>query len=182
MKTGKSEGGQAIVEFTIAIVCIMVVFLGVLFAFALGKLNVDSVIECRTTADRYAGNGVSNGAGRPINHWEPGKDDNYFTNDDEAVIGVNYDSQQFVGELSSDSIDLVNGFNHDYVKNNFAPNINGMSSLFLGMANMTSYKVVTDPYDIDEIDSLRGVFSSLIYDSDLTIENSVYMPMLHDNE
>lgn len=182
MKTYQSEDGQAIVELTVAIVGIMVVFMGVLFAFALGKINVDSIIECRATADRYAGNGVLNDEGHPIEYWNAGKDDNYFTNDDQAVIGSGYDSQLFVGELTTESVDLVNGFNYKYVRHNFATDISGMSSLFLGMANMTSYRVITDPYDIDELDNLRGLFSSLIYDSDLKVENSVYMPMFDEDE
>lgn len=182
MRTDKREDGQAIVELTVAIVGIMVVFLGVLFAFALGQMNVDSIIECRGTADTFAAHGVLNDSGRPINHWEAGKDDHSFTNDDEAVLGASYDSQQFVGELTSDSVDLVNGFSYNYVQHNFAADLNGLSSLFLGMADMTSYKVITDPYEVDELESLRGIFSSLIYDSDLKVENSVYMPIFSDNE
>ena len=182
MKIAYNEDGQAIVELTVSIVAIMVVFLGVLFAFALGKINVDNIIECRGTADSYAGNGVVNDSGRPIAHWDPGKDHNYFTNDDEPVLGANDDPQLFMGELSSDSIDLVNGFNYDYVHHNFATDMNGLSSLFLGMANMTSYKVMTDPYEIDDIEDLRGIFSSLVYDSDLTVENSVYMPIFYTNK
>jgi hypothetical protein len=178
----KRESGQAIIELTMSIVAIMVVFLGVLFAFALGKINVDNIIECRGVTDSYAGNGVSGDYGRPIITWEAGKDERLFTNDDVPVTGASDDPQLFVGELSSGSIDLVNGFNHNYVDNNFAADLDGMFSIFLGVANMTSYNVVTDPYDIESIEALQGAFSSIIYDSDLSVENTVYMPIFYSNE
>ena len=175
------EDGQAIVELTVSIVGIMVVFLGVMFAFALGKINVDNIIECRGMADSYAGNGVAADYGKPISTWGAGKDGRLFTNDDAPVTNANDNPQLFLGELVSDSIDLPNGFNHSYVQNNFAADLNGSFSIFLGMANMTSYTVITDPYEIDDIEDLRGAFNSMIYDSDLSVENSVYMPMFDDN-
>ncbi len=182
MKIHNNESGQAIIEFTVSIIAIMVVFLGVMFAFVLGKINVDNIIECRGEADSYAGNGVVNDSGQLISNWESGKDDRYFTNDDEAIIGSNEDPALFKGELAGNSIDLVNGFNYEYVHNNFAKDMNGVYSVFLGMANMTSSKIVTDPYEIDAIDDLRGAFTSLIYDSDLSVENSVYMPIFYSEE
>jgi hypothetical protein len=178
----KRERGQAIIELTIAIVAIMAVFLGIIFAFALGKNNVDNIIKCRGMADSYAANGVAEDYGRPIKTWEAGGDGRLFTNDDEAITGANDDPQLFMGELESDSVDLVNGFSHKFVQHNFASDMNGMFSMFLGMANMTSYTVVTDPYDIERFDNLRGAFSSILYDSDLSVENSVYMPIFDSNE
>jgi len=50
------------------------------------------------------------------------------------------------------------------------------------VANMTSYTVITDPYEIETIDDLRGAFTSMIYDSDLSVENSVFMPMFDSSE
>ena len=182
MKRNKSERGQAIIELALAMVAIMVVFLGIIFAYALGKLNVEGIVECRGTADDYAGNGTPGNSGQPILTWREGKDGRIFTNDDEAQAGGETDGQTYVDELKSDSIDLVTGFNHPYVHHNFATETLGSNSLFLNMANLTSFRTVSDPYDIDELSDLQGAFSSLIYNSDLTVENSAFMPMFYNED
>ncbi len=175
-----SEKGQAIIEFTIALIGIMAVFLGVIFAFALGKSNVENIIECRGMADSYAGNGVTGGYGNVILSWEEGNDGRMYTNDDEYVSGVVEDPQLFIDELNN-PVDLIS-LNPDYMEHNFTNRMDGMYSLFLSMANMTSYSVITDPYENETIDDLKGAFNSIIYDSDLTIENSVYMPIFYIEE
>jgi len=145
------EKGQAIIELVMSLVAIMAVFLGVIFAFALGKSNVENIIQCRGTADSYAGNGVAGEYGSPIVTWTEGGDGRMFTNDDVAVSGAVDDSSLFLGELSNGSIDLVSGFGGEYVENNFAEGLDEEYSLFLSMAGMTSYTVVTDPYDNEEL-------------------------------
>jgi hypothetical protein len=172
-----SEKGQAIIELTVSLVAIMVVFLGILFAFALGKSNVENIIQCRGKADDYAGNGVVGEYGSPIVTWTEGNDGRMFTNDDVAVAGVIDEGLLFTGELSNGSIDLVAGLGGEYVQNNFAEGMDQMYSISLSLAGMTSYTVVTDPYDNDICEDLRGAFESMIYNSDILVENTVYMPM-----
>lgn len=170
------ESGQAIVEMTVALIAIMVVFLGIIFAFAIGHSNIDTLLECRGMADSYAGNGSFTDGGVPILTWEEGGDGRMYTNDDTPVIGTNDDPDIFRGELQSDEVDLVNGFNRSYVEHNFAADIAGVSALFLVMANMTSYSQTVDPVEEMDLDGLESAFRELIYDSDLTVTNSVFMP------
>lgn len=172
-----SEKGQAIIELTMSLMAIMAVFLGIIFAFSIGKSNVENIIQCRGQADDYAGNGVAGEYGSPLLTWTEGNDGRMFSNDDVAMSGTIDDGLLFTGELSNGSIDLVSGFGGEYVENNFAEGMDGMFSLFLSMANMTSSTVVTDPYDNNTCEDLRNAFESMIYNSDILVENTVYMPM-----
>ncbi len=176
-----SEKGQAVIELTMSLVAIMAVFLGVIFAFALGKSNVENIIQCRGTADNYAGNGIPESVGQQIITWNEGGDGRMFTNDDEQIIGGDDNVELFAGELDNGSVDLVSGLG-DYVENNFAEELGDSGSLFLTLANMTSNTVVTDPYDTQVIEDLRGAFTSIIYSSDITVENTVYMPIFYAEE
>ena len=176
----KGESGQAIAEMTIALIAIMVVFLGVIFAFAIGKANIETLLDCRGEADGYAANGAAGDAGRPIMTWQTGGDERMYTNDDEAVVGTNDNSDLFRGELRSDEVDLVSGFSKSYVKHNFAADIADYSMLFLRMANLTSYEKSVDPATEAGIEELKGGFQSLIYPSDLVVRNAVFMPIFSD--
>ena len=172
------EDGQAVIEMTMSLIAIMAVFLGIIFAYAIGKNNVENIIECRGTADGFAGNGASSGSyGKPILTWDAGKDGRMFTNDDVPVTGAIDDAPLFMDELNNGSIDLTSNFNADYIHNNFASNMQSEYSVFLSMANMTSATTVTDPYENGTLEDLHGAFNSIIYDSDIIIENSVFMPI-----
>ena len=178
VRNRNGENGQAVIEMTMSLVAIMAVFLGIIFAYAIGKNNVENIIECRGIADDFAGNGVSVGSyGDTILTWDAGKDERMFTNDDVPVTGAIDDSALFMDELNNGSIDLTSNFNAAYIHHNFAADIPSEYSLFLSMANMTSATIVTDPYENDSLEDLHGAFNSIIYDSDISIENSVFMPI-----
>ena len=178
-----AEKGQAIVEMTMSLVAIMAVFLGVIFAFAIGDANIRTLLECRGNADSYAGNGVFGDAGMPIQTWTSGHDARMYTNDDTPVIGTNDDPDLFRGELQANGIDLVNGFDKSYVKHDFAADIANSSSLFLDIANLTSYSKSVDPMEEVDMDGLDHAFKALIYNSDITVDNSAFMPIFqNENE
>ena len=176
-EVSKGEKGQAIVEMTMSLVAIMTVFLGVIFAFAIGDANIKTLLECRGEADSYAGNGAFGDAGMPIATWQPGRDGRMYTNDDEAVSGTNDNPDLFRGELSSDEVDLVGGFDKPYVKHDFASDLAASSALFLDTADLTSFSKSVDPMAEVDLDGLDGAFRSLIYDSEIEVKNSVFMPI-----
>jgi len=176
-KDSKNERGQAIVEMTMSLVAIMTVFLGIIFAFAIGDANIRTLLYCRGEADSYAGNGVFGDAGMPIATWTSGHDGRMYTNDDEAVLGTNDDPDFFRGELATDEVDLVGGFNQSYVKHDFASDLASTSVLFLDAANLTSSTKTVDPMSEVDMDGLDSAFRALIYDSDIEVKNSVYMPI-----
>ena len=174
------EKGQAIAEMAVSMIAIMAVFLGVIFAFAIGSTNIDNLIACRREADNDAYSSFHNGSGGDqIYTWNEGNDERMFTNDDEPQIGTNDEPEIFKAELQSDNIDLLNGFGSAYVQNNFAADLSEINSIFLSSANMTSYSMESDPYETMNLEDMRGLFSTLFFSSDLIIENSVYMPMLN---
>ena len=173
----KGESGQAIAEMTIALVGIMVVFLGVIFAFAIGKANIETLLDCRGEADSYAANDVGTTAGLPIKTWGPGGDERMYTNDDEPIVGTNDNPELFQGELKSENVDLVGGFSKPYIRRNFAADMANDSMIFLRMANLTSYDKSVDPVAEANIEELREGFQSLIYSPDIVVRNAVFMPI-----
>ncbi|MBN1864496.1 MAG: hypothetical protein JW808_06310 [Victivallales bacterium] len=182
---GLHEGqrGQAIVEMAVCMIAIMTVFLGVIFAFAIGSTNIGTLLECRATADNYAYSGVDSDIGRSIHTWTEGVDERLFTNDDIAVTGTSDSPDTFRQELQNESVDLVDGFGYGYVLNNFSAGLADLDMMiFLMSAGLTSHSVTSDPYEQMDLEDLRGAFKTLIFSSDLTITNSVYMPTLDVDE
>ena len=173
----KTEKGQAIVEFTVGIVAIMVVFLGVMFAYSLGKCNVEGIIEARGQAESNAAHGILHSMGEPITSWSAGKDERLFTNDDVPKVGGDDHSDFFAEQLANDQTDLTAGLSS--AKSDFAEDVKSQSILFLKMADMTSAKISIDPYDNSSIEDLRGAFQSLIYSSEMTVDNTVYMSFFY---
>lgn len=176
------EKGQAIAEMAVCMIAIMAVFLGVVFAFAIGSTNIHNLINCRAEADRYAYSQVyesSEGTeGMQIKTWNEGNDERMFTNDDEAVPGADYDPELFIGQLQTGDVDLVNGLDAEQTPNNFAADLSGVGAVFLESANLTVGSEISDPYDEMQLEDLRGAFSTLFFSSDLIVKNSVYMPVL----
>ncbi|NOY74881.1 MAG: hypothetical protein GXP32_03710 [Kiritimatiellaeota bacterium] len=178
-----NEKGQAIVELTISLVAIMVVFLGVIFAFALGDANVRGIINARGNCDAYAGNGQFAGdSGRHISDWSTGPDDRFLTNDDTAKVSGDDNPEYFTGELTTDEIDLTSGFGTGHVKYNFAEELYGVSSIFLTMADLTKDTQTTDPYEQELLGDLENAFRFLILDSDMQIVNYAYMPVFYQED
>lgn len=173
------EQGQAIAEMAVAMIAIMVVFLAVIFAFAIGSTNIDSLITCRGNADNYSYSQVYGGTNQQIRTWTEGTDGRMYTNDDVAEVGTDDDPDLFRGELKNDDVDLVNGFGVDYVKNNFAADSAASDAIFLTAADLTSSSLISDPYETMNLEDLRGAFSTLLYSSDLYIYNSVHMPFMN---
>lgn len=173
------EKGQAIAEMAVCLIAIMAVFLGVIFAFAIGSTNIDNLIACREQADTYAYSQVYGEGGQQILTWGEGLDERLFTNDDEPKIGTNDEPEIFKGELQTEEVDLINGFGEGYVQNNFASELADINAVFLVSADLTSYSIESDPYETMELEDLRGAFSTLFFSSDLIIDNAVFMPMLN---
>ena len=175
----KNEQGQAIAEMAVSMIAIMAVFLGIIFAFAIGRTNIDNLISCRAVAGNNAYSQVYDNGGQQILTWNEGRDERMFTNDDQAEIGTNDEPEIFIGELQTDDIDLINTFGGDYVQNNFASDLANINAIFLSSANLTSASIESDPYETMNLEDLKGAFSTLFCSSDPIIQNSVYLPVLN---
>ena len=174
------SSGQALTEMAIMLVAIMVVFLGLIFAYGIGKKNIESTIECYGKAGDYAYNGVNGNSGQQIISWDTGNDERLFTNDDKPLLG-GYDNPELFRKQFIDNegnIDLNGNFHTDYVINNFVPTTTNSDNIFLKSANLTSYSEQYDVYDMDELKDLKEAFSALVFSSDIIIKNSVYYPIL----
>ena len=181
----KDEKGQAIAEMAVAMIAIMAVFLAVIFAFAIGSTNIDSLLVCRENADNYSYSQVYGGGSRQIGTWSEGADGRMYTNDDVAEpLTIPYDPELFRGELKNNAGNIdIDNFDEDHgINNYFTAKLAESNAVFLTAADLTSYSLVSDPYDTMNIEDLRGAFSTLFFSSDLLIRNSVYMPMLNISE
>jgi len=179
------SSGQALTEMAVMLVAIMVVFLGLIFAYGIGKKNIRSVIDCYGKAGDYAYNGVKNNSGQQINSWDVGNDERMFTNDDIPIVGGNDNPELFRKQFINNdgTLDLNGDFHPNYVLNNFVTDAMSSDSVFLKSANLTSYSEQYDIYEMDELKDLREAFSALIFSSDIIIKNSAYYPIMsNDNQ
>jgi hypothetical protein len=153
----------------------MVVFLGVIFAFALGNANVEGIIQCRKECDILAGHKDPPKAfDRRIKYWSPGPDKRILTNDDTLEGSSSIDHSFFIEQLEH-PLNLTD----ICPKNKF---LNSSEEIFFAMANLTKSTKTTDSYEGGILEDLQGAFRKLIYDSDMHIENSAYMPIFYSEE
>ena len=92
------KGGQAIVEFVVALVAVMVLFAGLLQIGLFSRLHTDAMMEARKDAAERA---VSPFAGAMsadfIAAWQDGDDEISYSKDDDAVLGqLNHFSSHIV--------------------------------------------------------------------------------------
>ena len=172
--------GQALTEMAVMLVAIMVVFLGLIFAYGIGKTNIQSTIECYGKAGDYAYNGVRTDSGQQIISWDTGNDERLYTNDDIPLLGGNDNPELFRKQFidNEGNIDLNGNFHPDYVINNFVPTKTNSDNIFLKSANLTSYSEQFNIYDLNELKDLKEAFSALVFSSDIIVKNSVYYPLL----
>jgi uncharacterized protein (UPF0333 family) len=176
----KAEEGQALTEMAVMLIAVMVVFLGLIFAYAIGKKNISSMIDCYGKAGDNAYNNVYDNPGTQILTWSAGPDERMYTNDDVPVTGGDDNPQLFRDQFISNDgkVDLNGSFHPEYIKENFVPHITAGSSIFHTAANLTSASESYDIYEIKEVNDLKEAFSYLIFSSDVIVENSAFMPML----
>jgi len=176
--------GQALAEMAVMLVAIMTVFVGVIFAYAIGKKNIQSMIDCSGKAGENAYNSVFKDPGTQIATWETGPDERMYTNDDIPITGGDDNPQLFREQfISNDAkVDLNSTFHPEYVKQNFIPVITGSDSIFHTAANLTSESESYDIYEIKEIQDLQKAFSYLIFSSDVIVKNSAFFPILRSIE
>ena len=174
------SSGQALTEMAVMLVAIMVVFLGLIFAYGIGKKNIQSTIECYGKAGDYAYNGVQTDPGKQIISWDTGNDERMYTNDDIPLIGGNDNPELFRKQFidNEGNIDLNGDFHPNYVLNNFVPTTMNSDMIFLKSANLTSYSEQFNIYDMDELKDLKEAFSALVFSSDIIVNNSAYYPIL----
>lgn len=180
----KHEGGQAIAELAAGLVALMAVFLGLLFVSALGIENIETLLEARGNADENAATGlVSSDSGVPIREWSLGADQLQFTSDDEPAVGGGGNAAVFLSELADDdgrlnlTSDLVS-CSYIPTSDNFAMSL-PTSNIFIGAANLTSDNATeSDPIGARGLGDLAGAFRSLIMNTDFTLSETVYMPVL----
>jgi hypothetical protein len=175
----RNERGQAIAELTVALIAICSVFVGIIFMLAVGQTNIDSLLTVRGVADANALGGLFSSPGYPISRWEEGGDGMMFTNDDEPVMFFVDEPALFKGELQNGEYNLVTA--PDYVQENFARDLVD-EWMFLAAANMACGSASVDPFEVMPIEDLRGAFRALIYRGDITVRNSVYMPICEPME
>jgi hypothetical protein len=176
----RGESGQALAEMAVMLIAIMAVFLGLIFAYAIGKKNIASMIDCYGKAGENAYNNVYEDPGTQLLTWTAGADERMYTNDDIPVTGGSDNPQLFRDQFISNNakVDLNGSFHSDYVKNNFVPQITSGSAIFHIASNLTSASETYDIYEIKEINDLKQAFSYLIFSSDVVVSNKVFMPML----
>ena len=146
----KDEEGQAIVEMAVAMIAIMAVFLAVIFVFAIGSTNIDSLLICRGNADNYSYSQVYGGGGQQIRTWSAGADGRMYTNDDIAEpLTMYYDPELFRGELKNNAGNIdIDNFDEDHgIDNYFTVKLAESDAVFFTAADLTSYSLVSDPYD-----------------------------------
>jgi len=177
MRDRRYEKGQAIAEMAIGLIAIAAVFLGLIFALAVGQANVENILTARGEADNYSYQGIIGGSGNPIRFWEEGNDGRLYTNDDEAELFTDDNSDFFIGQLRNGSFNLSTDLSYPYVQENFTPDLDS-NFIFHLAADLTSYEAIVDPFEYMGIEDLRGAFRMLIYDSDLQVSNEVYMPFI----
>ena len=86
-KKKKSNSGQAIVEFVVAIIALLLIVTGGVFLFELNSAQRDMTTTLRAEAGHSALNGFSANSAQYIKGWENGKDERPGTADDQAVNG-----------------------------------------------------------------------------------------------
>ena len=181
-KKRRGERGQAIAELAVSMVAIMAVFLGVLCIGALGIESIEAIIDARGQADLNSANGVLGGSGTPILEWNYGDDELYFTADDTPVGGSAEDAGFFYSQLITTDGEFVlsDDLSFDGINSyNFAENF-PLTFLFLNSADLTSHtSAEADPFGEREIEDLAGAFDALFGTSDVSISETVYMPVVN---
>ncbi|HPN85219.1 MAG TPA: hypothetical protein PK821_07795 [Victivallales bacterium] len=91
----KNESGQALAEFVICLIGILIVFSGMLMMTELGVAKVENVISARKSADVNSFSLSGSVYGMPIRTWDVGDDEVQFSEDDNPIGPTDEDSTNF---------------------------------------------------------------------------------------
>ncbi len=185
MKRGKRERGQAIAEFTVSLIAILFVFLGVLAVSVLSMENVSCLIAARSEADVASALGTSVGgvSPEPILEWDYGPDRIPFTADDKAVTSG--DSESLAGEFDT-SRDLAEGADvNDVALAELAKSglvdrqVTEVS--FLTAANLNGYShEETDPLSKRGLPELQKLLRRMVGGGKFVLKDTVFIPVKVD--
>ena len=173
----KYQKGQATAEMTIAMIGIMAIIAGFLAISQLSRTSIENLLRSKANADINSYNGIYHSNGSSIRYWNSGEDQMEMSPDDTAITITNDNPSLFRSELSNGSFNLASDLGN-YVQNNFATQLSS-DYIFLSSANLTSAKQ-TDEIELE--DSSRFLYEgpSLFGIRSVTIENTVYMPVIGD--
>ncbi len=201
--TGNSDSGQAIVEMSIGLIGIMVIFLGLIFIAGLTISNVKIYLSAKNNAEYSSRNSSDfSGAGDAIYSWNYGADNLPFSADDEIEYVPLNDAETVFssqisdrtyseGEVDGSYIYMPVDNLHSAAVDNF---MIGLDSLFLSAADLVQssstynesfYTLNSDLIGTRrEIEQLKLNFGNLINIEINEIDlremraNQVYMPSL----
>lgn len=185
MKRGKRERGQAIAEFTVSLIAILFVFLGVLAVSVLSMENVSCLIAARGEADVASALGTSVGgvSPEPILEWYYGPDRIPFTADDKAVTSG--DSESLAGEFDT-SRDLaegadVNGVALAELAKSGLVDRQVTEVSFLTAANLNGYShEETDPLSKRGLPELQKLLRRMVGGGKFVLKDTVFIPVKVD--
>lgn len=185
MKRGKREKGQAIAEFTVSLIAILFVFLGVLAISVLSMENVSCLIAARGEADVASALGTSVGgvSPEPILEWNYGSDRIPFTADDKAVTSA--DSENLAGEFDT-SKELAEGADvnsvtlADLAKAGLVDR-QATEVSFLSAANLNGYShEETDPLSKRGLPELQKLLRRMVGGGKFVLKDTVFIPVKVD--
>lgn len=175
MSAKRNQDGQAIVELTVALVGILVVFCGFLLISKLSIQNVDNIIKARGDADDNAINSIGGDPGDQISFWSPGADKNMYTADDILNSAGIIDPSPFSGELQNDIFSLKSDLSMPYIRYNYAPNAGAPGFIFLTAAELTS-GFSSSSVQLDDLERFLYVDTA-----NITLKDEIYMPLTGKN-
>ena len=174
MKTVKNtpsdRHGQAMIEFVVGIVAVLVLFAGLLQIIELSTTRTDAMIEARCEVAQAAIGGADvRGTPSYLETWEDGADERNFSADDEPTIGNQ-------GSFRSAILDKAAG-NDDYAWQTLNDMPNDVSDLRASDAPVSRFGLLRGQESVTI--SLIPAIRHLVYDAEeIEIECTVWFPAL----
>ncbi len=172
----KNQKGQALAEMTVAMIAILAMISGFLIIAQLSRASIENLLRARADSDINSFNGIYGNPGSPIRYWGIGDDLMEISPDDQAMTMTSDNPALFSSQLSSGGLNL--GSLGAYAQNNFAATMSS-DYLFLDSANLTSANENTE-IDLDDASRFLYGGTTLFGLPTVTIENTVYMPVVSD--
>lgn len=169
--------GQAMAEFVIALISIMVVFVGIFTVAELQRADSKSMLDATSEAIKKSMSGGGTSSFSPIKDWEEGKDGYLQTKDDEAKRG-NF-SQLRLGVVSQTAKDgdwgaYTKGDGTEVRYNDMRQFNDGASE-----ANIKSFGFVREKSS-DRANLSDSASKVLGVSTEVDISNEVWMPLTGD--
>ncbi|OGV79940.1 MAG: hypothetical protein A2340_00855 [Lentisphaerae bacterium RIFOXYB12_FULL_60_10] len=170
--TGSFRTGQAMVEFLVAMVALMVVVAALLQSSSLGRAHTDAMLRARMEVGRRAQQAVvSMEESRFIRDWTPGNDNRRYTRDDQPDSGMAIGFQEFV--VNPTVPDLADWAILESLPDQTLPALRGAS-------NPSRHFDLIKATESETITLLPAVQHLLYRSSTVTLEAEAWMPLLEN--